>query len=55
MLQHFVGDFFEKLIGTRYVRDMIEMGYRAEEIESMWRADVERFVEQRKPYLIYEE
>lgn len=53
--EFFVGSYFEKLIGVGYVRDMIEMGYRAEEIESMWRADVERFVEQRKPYLIYEE
>ena len=50
----FVGDFFEKLIGTRYVRDMIEMGYSADEIEAMWKDDVERFVVQRSQYLIYE-
>ncbi len=50
----FVGDFFEKLIGTRYVRDMIEMGYSADEIEAMWKDDVERFVAQRAQYLIYE-
>lgn len=53
--EFFLSEFFEKLIGVGYVRDMITMGYTAEEIESMWRGDVEKFLLQREKYLIYEE
>ena len=52
--EFFVGDKFARQIGASYVRDMIEQEFSAEEISSMWRSDVERFKEQRKPYLIYE-
>ncbi|MBR1958683.1 MAG: DUF1343 domain-containing protein, partial [Tidjanibacter sp.] len=38
-----------------YVREMILAGYTAEQIEATWEADVERFKQQRKPYLIYED
>ena len=50
----FVSDLFERLVGVGYVREMILAGYTAEQIESSWEGDVERFLEQRKPYLIYE-
>lgn len=45
---------FDRLIGVGYVGDMVEIGYTAEEIKRMWRGDVERFEEQRRPYLIYD-
>ena len=46
--------FFELLIGQGYVREMIVEGKSAAEIEAMWAEDVEKFKEQRAPYLIYE-
>ena len=52
--EFFVGEEFDRFMGVEYVSDMITLGYSAEEIRSMWRADVERFVAQRKAYLIYE-
>ncbi len=50
---HFFRPFFEKLIGVDYVREMIKEGKSADEIKAMWKDDVEKFKEQRKPYLIY--
>ena len=47
------GNFFDKLMGQRYVRQMIIDGQDAHAIEATWRHDVVRFVEQRKPYLLY--
>ena len=44
----------DSLMGVEYVDDMIELGYSSDEICSMWRADANRFEEQRKAYLIYE-
>ena len=52
---HFFRSFFEKLIGVDYVRRMIEEGKSADEIKAMWHDDVEKFREQRRPYLLYEE
>ena len=49
----FFSSFFEKLMGVDYVRKMIMAGKSADEIKSMWKSDVEKFKEQRKPYLIY--
>lgn len=46
---------FEKLVGRDYVRKMIEEGKSATEIKAMWKDDVEKFKEQRKPYLLYKE
>lgn len=51
----FFTSFFELLVGTRYVRQMIEEGRSAEEIRARWMPDVERFKEQRRPYLLYDE
>jgi len=55
MGDRFFSPFFEKLIGVDYVRKMIEQGKSADEIKAMWREDVEKFKQQRKPYLLYEE
>lgn len=52
---HFFRPFFEKLIGVDYVRKMIKEGKSADEIKAMWRDDVEKFREQRRPYLLYAE
>lgn len=52
---HFFRPFFELLVGTDYVRKMIQAGNSAEEIRAMWQEDVEKFKVQRRPYLLYEE
>ena len=51
----FFTSFFEKLIGVDYVRKMITEGKSNEEIKAIWMVDVEKFREQRKPYLLYRE
>lgn len=53
MDDYFFRSFFEKLIGVDYVRKMIIQGKSADEIKAMWKGDVEKFKQQRKPYLIY--
>lgn len=55
MGESFFTAFFEKLVGVYYVRRMIVEGCTNEEIRAMWQDDVERFMEQRKPYLLYED
>ncbi len=55
MGDRFFTSFFERLIGVDYVRRMIEQGCSADEIRACWQEDVERFKEQRKPYLLYTE
>ena len=53
--EKFFKPVFEKLIGVDYVRVMIVTGATADEIKARWSDDVERFKEQRRPYLLYEE
>ena len=53
--ERFFTSFFEKLIGVSYVRELILQGKSADEIRSRWQGDVEKFKQQRKPYLLYEE
>ena len=48
-------NFFDKLMGTTRVREMIAQGKSAEEIKETWKADVELFKVQRRPYLLYQE
>lgn len=50
---HFFRPFFELLIGNENIRKMIKAGKSADEIKATWKGDVERFKEQRKPYLLY--
>ncbi len=52
---HFFRPFFEKLVGASYIRKMIMEGRSADEIKAMWKDDVEKFREQRRPYLLYAE
>lgn len=49
----FFSPFFENLIGVDYVRKMIKEGKSADEIKAVWKNDVEKFKQQRKPYLLY--
>ncbi len=49
----FFTPFFDKLTGDRRVRTMIEAGKTADEISAIWHDDVTRFLELRRPYLIY--
>ena len=51
----FFTPFFEKLIGTSYVRTMIEAGSSAATIKARWHDDVEKFKKQRRKYLLYKE
>ena len=51
--EFFVGEEFNYQLGASYAKDMVEQGYTAAEIHTMWRTDVERFQSQRAPYLIY--
>lgn len=51
----FFRNFFELLIGRGDIRQMIEDGKSADEIKATWAGDVEKFKEQRRPYLIYAE
>lgn len=53
--EKFFTPFFEKLIGVDYVRKMIIEGKSANEIQKMWKDDVTKFKQHRKPYLLYEE
>ena len=46
---------FDLLMGQTYVREAILAGKSVEEISLMWREDVKRFKEQRRPYLLYDE
>ncbi|MDD2595234.1 MAG: DUF1343 domain-containing protein [Bacteroidales bacterium] len=52
---HFFRSFFENLIGQGYVRKMMMEGATAAEIKAMWKDDVVKFKQQRRPYLLYEE
>lgn len=53
--EKFFRGFFEKLIGDGKIRGMIERGATADEIKATWADDVEKFKQQRKPYLLYAE
>ena len=48
-------NFFDKLMGTTRVREMIAQGKTAREIKATWQGDVYRFKQERRPYLIYKE
>lgn len=55
MGEKFFTSFFEKLVGVDYIRKDIISGKSADEIREKWDGDVQRFLVQRRPYLIYEE
>lgn len=45
--------FFDLLTGQRRIRQMIEEGATAQEIEASWRNEVEEFLQTRAKYLLY--
>ena len=45
--------WIDKISGSDALRTMVEAGKSAEEIKASWQDDVQRFEEQRKPYLLY--
>ncbi len=45
--------FFDKLAGTDKLRKALASGMSSEEINLLWTEDVEKFKEQRQPYLLY--
>ena len=47
--------FFDLLAGNDTMRQMIMAGKSAAEIKASWQADVDKFKQQRKPYLIYKD
>ncbi len=51
----FFSSFFDKLIGNRNVRKMIERGESAEKIRSTWQNELEAYKALRLKYLIYQE
>lgn len=51
----FFNSFFEKLMGRSDIRGMIADGLSADEIKATWADDVQRFRQQRAPYLLYPE
>lgn len=55
MGEKFFTRMFTLLTGVDYVREMIVAGKDAAQIKARWADDVEKFKEQRKPYLLYEE
>lgn len=55
MDDYFFRRFFECEIGQAYVRKMIESGKSAEEIKASWAPEVKKFMQERKPYLLYPE
>ena len=48
-------EFFDKLAGTDKLRKQILAGLTAKEIKDTWQADINRFKEIRKQYLLYPE
>ena len=47
--------YIDKLSGSDALRTMIDAGKTPEEIKASWQEDIQRFMEQRRPYLLYEE
>ncbi len=45
--------FFDLLMGTKRIRQMIISGASERKIRKTWQKDVKRFLHLRKPYLIY--
>lgn len=46
-------DFMDKLAGTNKLRLQIEQGFGEAKIRQSWQADLQKFRQQRRPYLLY--
>jgi uncharacterized protein YbbC (DUF1343 family) len=51
----FFNSFFDKLAGTKTLRQQIRQGKTAEEIRASWKNDLEKFQMVRKKYLLYKD
>ena len=51
--ESFFTNFFDKLAGCKYIREMIINGASASEIKATWKEDVAKFKKQREPYMLY--
>lgn len=51
----FFTSYFELLMGRGDIREKIKQGWTARELKGTWVDDVNKFKEQRRPYLIYPE
>lgn len=51
----FHADYFDKVMGTARVRDALESGRPVRDIAAGWDAELLKFAEVRKPYLLYKE
>lgn len=49
----FFNAFFTKLAGTKKLQEQIEKGVSEKDIRASWKADLDKFKEMRKSYLIY--
>ena len=49
----FFTSYFEKLAGTSTLREQIEAGWDQHRIRMSWQKELDRFLEKRRPYLIY--
>lgn len=54
-VEKFFTPFFEKLIGSRRIRPMIESGEEADAIRATWAGEVDDFKKLRRKYLLYPE
>ena len=54
MGDRFFKPFFNLLMGTDTVKQLIMAGKSADEIKATWQNDIKQFKEQRKPYLLYQ-
>ncbi len=52
--EEFFTPYFEKLTGTRSLRNQIEMGWDEDQIRRSWQKKVEDYRKKRKKYLIYD-
>lgn len=48
-------DFMDKLSGTNQLRQQIEQGWSEAQIRQSWQADLQKFRQQRRSYLLYPE
>ena len=51
--EFFRGNGFDRLVGVSYIRQMILEGKSDQEIKATWKLDVEQFIKEREPYLLY--
>jgi len=53
--EHYFTNFFENLAGSDTLRKQIIAGHTEEQIRESWKADLERYKQMRKNYLLYAE